>query len=157
MTAALPETARVWIYQADRPFNPEETPAVRQKIKRFADEWVSHNRQLQAEAELYHDRFIVLIVDESHAGASGCSIDSSVRFLRGLEAEYGVDLFDRMTFAYQQGSDVKTAGREQFAELYASGAINDQTPVFDNLVNNLGDFRHQWVKPLGESWHKRMV
>ncbi len=40
----LPDTTRVWIFQSNRPFPEEDVPAVRAKIKSFAENWVSHNR-----------------------------------------------------------------------------------------------------------------
>ena len=104
-----------------------------------------------------HNRFVILMVDESQAGASGCSIDSSVHFLKTLQSEYGVDLFDRMVFSFKQGEEVLSLDRETFAKWYAEGKINDDTPVFDTLVNNKKDLEENWIKPLGESWHRRMV
>ncbi|MEL6720198.1 MAG: hypothetical protein AAFP82_15915, partial [Bacteroidota bacterium] len=130
---------------------------VRQYLQQFATQWVSHNRALRSFADLFHHQFIVLMVDESQAGASGCSIDASVHFLQQLQAKFNVNLFDRMTFAYKEGEEVKTAHRSEFKELYQAGKISDETLVFDNLVNTKGAFEEQWVKPLGKSWHKRMV
>lgn len=153
----LPDTTRVWIYQSSKPFDKKDIPQIRHYLLQFADSWVSHNRQLRAFAEIYHDQFIVLMVDESQAGASGCSIDSSVRFIKELEGAYQVNLFDRMTFAYKEGDAIKTASKFDFAALYREGKINDGTLVFDNLVKNKGEFDNHWIKPLGESWHKRMV
>jgi hypothetical protein len=153
----LPPTSRVWIYQASQPFPEAERPLVKSKIEQFARQWVSHNRQLQAYGDLLHGQFVVLMVDESQAGASGCSIDSSVAFLKQLQSEYGLDLFDRLTFTYKDEDEVVTASREEFARRYQSGEINDHTPVFDTLISNKADFERAWVKPLGESWHKRMV
>ena len=153
----LPETTRVWIYQSNRPFSAEEQTQLRPALQRFADQWVSHNQQLHSFADLYHDRFLVLMVDESHAGASGCSIDSSVRFIKQIESALGVDLFDRMRFSYKDGAEVRTVPRDEFAKLYADGKINDDTLVFDTLVNNKKSFDESFVKRLGDSWHKRMV
>ncbi len=118
---------------------------------------MSHNRQLKAFGDLIHRQFIVLMVDESQAGASGCSIDSSVRFIKALQAEYQLDLFDRMTFTYLEGEEVKTANRDTFSALYQAGTIDDSTLVFDTLVDNKAKFETAWIKPLGQSWHKRMV
>jgi len=42
--------------------------------------WTAHNNQLKAKGEIRYNRFLILIVDESQAGASGCSIDKSVPF-----------------------------------------------------------------------------
>ena len=153
----LPKSTRIWIYQSNQPFQDVDIPEIKAHVQRFAQEWISHNRQLRAHGDVLHNRFILLMVDESQADASGCSIDKSVYFLKALQAEYGVDLFDRMRFSYQHGDAVETVSREEFARLYAEGKINDETPVFDTLVTNKGDFDQAFVKPLGESWHKRMV
>lgn len=153
----LPDTTRVWIYSANRTFAEDEVRRLRQQLRTFAEQWVSHNRQLRAFADVWHQRFIILMVDESQAGASGCSIDASVRFLKGLQAAYDVDLFDRMIFSYQDGDEVRTVSRDEFAHLYEQGMINDSTPVFDTLVSNVKDLRAAWVKPLSDSWHKRLL
>ena len=153
----LADTARVWIYQSKTPLPTQEITAIRQHLSDFASTWVSHNNQLKAYAEVFHNQFIVLMVDESQAGASGCSIDKSVRFVQQLEQKYQLDLFDRMTFTYKEGDTIKTAHRTAFAALYKSGAINEATLVFDNLVKTKAAFENNWIKPLGESWHKRMV
>lgn len=156
-TTHFSDNTRVWIYQSNKPFSEEDEPIVRQYVKQFATQWVSHNRQLKAFGDLLHRQFIVLMVDESQAGASGCSIDTSVRFMKALQSEYGVDLFDRMSFTFLDGDEVLTAKREDFAKLYQSGEIDDDTLVFDNLVDVKAKFDTAWIKPLGQSWHKRMV
>ncbi len=156
-TIALPPTTRIWIYQSNQPFPDVKVPEIQKLVQDFAQQWISHNRQLRAHGDVLHNRFVVLMVDESQADASGCSIDKSVYFLKNLQAQYGVDLFDRMRFSYLDGEDVKTVSREEFEALYAAGKINDETLVFDTLVNNKGDFDNHFLKPLHQSWHKRMV
>ncbi len=153
----LPASTRVWIYQSSRPFIEEEIPSLKDYLQQFAQSWISHNRQLRAHADVLHNQFLVLMVDESMAGASGCSIDKSVHFMQQLGHQYNTDLFDRMTFAWKDGENVKTASSAEFAELYQKGAINDQTLVFDNLVKTKGELEEKWLKPLNESWHKRFV
>ncbi len=153
----LPASTRVWIYQASQPMDVTTASHVQAHLIQFTEKWVSHNQALRAIGLVYHQQFIVLMVDESQAGASGCSIDKSVHFLQLLEQEYQLNLFDRMRFTFMDDGQVQTAARDEFARLYQEGKINDETLVFDNLVNNKGDFDAQWLKPLGESWHKRMV
>ena len=153
----LSNTTRLWVYQANKPFPADAVPEIRSNLQAFARQWVSHNRQLKADSDVLHDRFVILMVDESQADASGCSIDSSVHFLKKLQAEYGVDLFDRMYFSYQDGNDVHTVSREEFARRYAEGQINDHTMVFDTLVESKAAFDAGWLKPLSESWHARLV
>lgn len=159
MTAnqTLPASTRVWIYQSNRPFRSEEVPQLREYVDRFAQTWISHNRSLRAHGDVLHNQFIVLMVDENQADASGCSIDKSVHFLKQIEQTYGVDLFDRMTFTWMDGGEVRTADSEEFARLYREGQITGDTLVFDNLVKTKGELEEKWLKPLNESWHRRFL
>ncbi len=119
MKNTLADVSRVWIYQSDKPFSASEATDIKNQIKAFCKIWTIHNQWLKADGDLLHDRFIVLMVDESQAGASGCSIDKSVHFIQSLESKFGANMFDRMTFAYQENGEVKTAHRDVFADLYA--------------------------------------
>ena len=40
------------------------------------------------------------MVDESNSKIGGCSTDSSVRFVKNIEQDYGVQLFDRQMLAF---------------------------------------------------------
>jgi hypothetical protein len=157
MFSDFPNSSRLWIYASTRIFDDHELPALRQSIKEFARQWTSHQVQMRADAEILHNRFIVLIADESRVGTGGCSIDKSVSFLKGLQAEFETDFFNRMIFSYIDGYSVKSVSREEFAKLYADGIIDEHTQVVDTLVSNKEDFDHGFVKLLCESWHKRMV
>lgn len=154
----LPADSRVWIYQSTRPFTEVEAQTIQTQLLRFVDQWTSHSRELRGSALVLHQRFVVLIVDEKSAGASGCSIDASVRFMKHLEEQYGVDLFDRLHFSYRTADGrAQTLNREAFAGAYADGTLTDATPVFDTLVKTKGELETRFLKPLGESWHARMV
>ena len=97
------------------------------------------------------------MVDERLNMASGCSIDTSVNFIRSLEKKYDLNLFDRFTFSYQKDDKIHTVPKNKFAELYESGEIDESTLVFDNLIRTKEDLVQSWLKPLGKSWHKRFV
>ncbi|MEZ4987780.1 MAG: hypothetical protein R2795_22585 [Saprospiraceae bacterium] len=155
--ASMPPHARVWVYQANEPFEATTIPEVGQYLERFTEQWTSHSKQLKAVGALLHNRFVILAVDESQAGASGCSIDSSVQFLQQLGAHYQRDLFDRMRFSYEKEGQVHTVDHETFSNLYANGSINDETIVFDPLVDNVEKWQAAFRKPLKDSWHKRFV
>ncbi len=153
----LSPQSRVWIYQSNRPFSDSETTNIQQELSTFSQQWAAHGRGLKAYGKLYFQQFIVLMVDESQQGASGCSIDSSVHFLKNLQQKYGVNLFDRMNMAYRTSSNqVATANRTGFQQLVNEGTINDDTIVFNNLVRNKEEFETKWEVPMQESWHKRM-
>lgn len=151
-----PDT-RIWIYASNRPFTPEEEEQVTPHLEAFARQWASHNVQLHAWGGILFNKFIVLAVDESRQDASGCSIDTSVRYLRSLESALGIDLFDRWNFHFMEDDAVKTLPKEEFVAAFRSGRIQDDTLVFDHLVNTLGKLKESWIKPLGQSWHRRFV
>ena len=154
---AFPASSRIWIFQADTPLPAESIGIVNMRVREFSRAWTSHNTALKATGGLLHDKFLVLVADESHAGASGCSIDTSVRCIRQLGEEYGVDFFDRLRFSYLEDEQVKEIHRDDIREAYRNGLINDQTLFFDNLVKNKEEFLTRWLTPFGESWMKRFV
>ena len=150
------EHSRVWIYQSDKELTDEQALGLLDLLNKFATEWTAHNHQLKAKAEVRYNRFLILIVDESQAGASGCSIDKSVNFMKRLEQEFGINLFDRFNFAYREGNEVLSAPRHQFEELLKSGKINTNTIVFNNLVQDLGQLETKWEVPFKDSWHVQL-
>ena len=153
----LADHARVWIYPSNRPFSEREQLVLTSQINGFVYEWAAHGRDLLASGGVLFNQFIVLAVDEQKTGASGCSIDKSVNFVKDLAAQYNVSLFDRLTFTFLTNGQVETAKSSDFKRLFTEGVINSDTLVFDNLVNNVGDLRTAWLKPLASSWHKRFV
>lgn len=158
ITASLPATSRVWVYMADRPLTVQEAAGISRELQSFTEGWAAHGKSLAAAGEVRHNRFLVLAVDESAYGASGCSIDTSVHFVRDLEGRYGVGFFNRMLVGWINGSgEVVTAPMQDLKALYASGKVHDGTLVFNNLVGTLGELDSAWQVPLRESVYARML
>jgi len=150
--------SRVWIYGAERALTAEETTTIRKELQAFVANWVSHRKELNAAADVLHNRFVVVAVDETKAEASGCSIDGSVHFLQDLGARLGVDFFNRMIFSYRDDKGaIHTVPRDEFKIRYKSGQLENDTIVFDPLVKELGELRQIFERPLEDSWHSRMV
>jgi hypothetical protein len=152
----FPENSRVWVYQSDRKLSDDETFKMQQQLDGFTSAWTAHNDQLKAGAEVRYNRFLILIVDESQAGASGCSIDKSVNFMKQLEVQFGINLFDRFNLAYRDNGQVLSASRNLFENLVKEGSINTETIVFNNLVQNLGELNTKWEVPFKDSWHVQL-
>jgi hypothetical protein len=154
---SFPDQSRIWIYQATTTADPDSVGKINQAIVDFTREWTSHNLQLRATGGLLHGRFVVLIVDESQAGTSGCSIDKSVYFIKHLEEKYNLDLLNRLYFAYLDQGEVKVVHKGKLTEFYQEGRISEETLFFDNLVKTKGEFVDRWIVPLKKSWIKRML
>ena len=150
------EQSRVWIYQSGRELYEDEVKQLHEILNKFAAEWTAHNHQLKSKAEIRYNRFLILIVDESQAGASGCSIDKSVNFIKRLEQEFGINLLDRFNLAFREGEKVLSAPRDEFEDLLRSGKINSNTIVYNNLVQNLEQLETKWEVPFKDSWHNQL-
>lgn len=150
-----PET-RLWIFLGERRLTESETAAAQRALDAFSRHWTAHNQALKARAEVFQNQIVLLAVDESQAGASGCSIDKSVHFLESLGAELGVDFLDKMRFAWLHDEQWQVAGRSEFARRLAEGAIHANTLVANTLVATKADLNEKWAVPLGQSWHKRL-
>jgi hypothetical protein len=153
----LADHSRVWIYQSNRPFSEREQIVLTSQINGFVQSWAAHGRDLLAGGTILFDQFIILAVDERQAGASGCSIDTSINFIKEVATQYNVSLFDRLVFTFLNNGKVETAASSAFKRLYTEGVISKDTLVFDNLVGTIGDLKTVWLKPLATSWHKRFV
>jgi hypothetical protein len=152
----LPDNSKVWVYQSSREFTVEETQAINKLIKQFTANWTSHKLAVPADGAVLYNRFVVLMVDESEAGVGGCSIDSSVRFIKDVQDKYNTDFFDRLSVAYKVGEQVKLASKPEFEEQIAKGEVTDETIVFNNLIATKADLLSKWEIPLKESWHARV-
>ena len=148
--------SRVWVYQSDKKLPDAEVQRLQQQLDSFTGVWTAHNNQLKAKAEIRYNRFIILIVDESQAGASGCSIDKSTSFMKQLEQQFNISLFDRFNLAYRDGKEVVAVPRHAFEDLLKQGKINADTIVFNNLVQNVADLETKWEVPFKDSWHAQL-
>ncbi|ALI98915.1 hypothetical protein [Rufibacter tibetensis] len=151
----LPAYSRVWVYQLDRPLTPEEEARMNQLLQDFVTEWSSHGRDLQASFTIKEHHFLFLATNEEVASASGCSIDKSVAFMRQLEQEFNVQLFDRTKLAFRQQDEVRTIPLTEVKARVAAGTLAPETLYFDTLVQTVGAMQEQWPKPAKDTWLAR--
>jgi hypothetical protein len=154
---SLPNTSRVWIYQANRSFNAEELVELKAAFDTFIEEWTAHGQDLKAGFEIRYNRFIIIGLDQSQTSASGCSIDASVHFIQALEKKYNVELLDKMNVSYKQGEYVAHKPLLDFKKMAKQKAVSAKTIVFNNLVATKGEYQEHWEVPASESWHSRFM
>ena len=155
---AYPDESRVWVYQADRPFDDDDIMPANEDIEAFCAQWTSHNRDLRAIGGIMHDQFVVLVADETHASASGCSIDKSVAFIKSLEQKYGRSLLERTNVAWLDDREqIHTLPLTGLKDAMERGEIGEDTRVFDNLVSTRKEYISRWVAPLKDTWMKRFA
>ncbi len=153
----LPETSKVWIYQASRSFTENELEEITSKLDTFIANWTAHGSDLQSGYEIKYKRFIILGLNQNLNAASGCSIDASVHFIQQLEKDYNVDLLDKMNVSYKQGEFVAYKTLKDFRKMAKQKAVSKNTIVFNNLVTNIAEYKENWEVPAKDSWHNRFL
>ncbi|MEW6470306.1 MAG: ABC transporter ATPase [Bacteroidota bacterium] len=153
----LSPLTKVWIYQSSRELNAEQVKVFGELAETFVQNWTSHGKPVNGSIELFHDRFIVLFVDEQDEQSCGRSVDASVRFIKELEQELNVTLLDRMLVAYKEGETIVSCALAEFEKLIESGKVNKNTIVFNNTIHSIKEFETAWQVPLSQSWHNRLL
>ncbi|MBN9297006.1 MAG: hypothetical protein J0I41_08335 [Filimonas sp.] len=144
--------SRVWIYQNSRLFTMGEALDMEPMLEEFAASWKSHGAQVKAFANLLFGQFIVLMADETMAGVSGCSTDSSVRFVKQIEEKYRVNLFDRQTLAFIIKDKVQVLPLSQLNYAVENNFITPDTLYFNNLAATKAELISNWIIPVKQSW-----
>ncbi|MDN3687900.1 hypothetical protein [Cyclobacterium jeungdonense] len=151
----MSEEARVWVYQANRPFKEEEKTWIISKLVSFCNQWNTHGSPMPTSFDIKFDQFIVLAVDEGQLGASGCSIDSSIRVLREIETQLSIKLLDSGKVSYLSESGVNVAFLPEIKTHIQEGQLQPGSKVFNPSVNKIADLNNEWLIPAESSWLKK--
>jgi hypothetical protein len=148
----MPEYSRVWVYQADQKFSESDEKILRDRMKSFCEGWNTHGNLMPTSFEIVENQILILAVDESNLGASGCSIDSSVRTLRELEATLKINLTDQGKISLKRSTgEVKVIPALGVKSRVISGEIDLQTEVINPMIRVKSDLQNLW-QPVRNSW-----
>ena len=151
----LPDTARVWVYQADRPLSDGEVKTISESLQQTLGQWAAHGQPLLASAQVIENRFVVVGVDEGYTLPSGCSIDASVRTVQELGRQLSTDFFDRSAAIQTVNGTVQTFALTTIKAAVADGVLTPDTPVFNTLVKTKSELLSGWRIRAADSWLKR--
>jgi hypothetical protein len=80
----------------------------------------------------------VLCANEDFVSASGCSIDSSVHFVKSLGNELHVDFFNRMNVLIFEGEN-----QTKLANYI--DAVRENSSFLNPTIEKLGELRTNWI------------
>jgi hypothetical protein len=146
----LSSDSKVWVYQANRPFSELEKGQISDRFKDFIASWAAHGSKLLADATIIDNYFVVLSVDEKVAMASGCSIDSSVKFIKEIGAQFNIDFFNRLKLVLEKDGETKMIA---FSELENYSDWN----IYNTLVNSVEQLNKSFLIPVKESELFKMI
>lgn len=142
---SLQPTSKVWVYTSNKLLSDESSQYLQQKADLFVKDWAAHGVGLKAEALVYKNTFLILAVDESQANASGCSIDSSVKFIKAIGNELEIDFFDRLNLVVENNSGT-------LQKVHISDLKNHlEFKVYNPMITTLEQLRETWLIPVSSS------
>ena len=155
---ALPDDARAWVFGADKTIVAPASAVLLREVDGFLSRWNAHGAPLTVGRDWKYGRFLTVAVDQSTAGASGCSIDGLFRSLKTLESKLGASLVTSGLVFYRDANGViQSVDRDRFTTLGAEGKIPPGTHVFDPSVTTLGEWRARFELEVAQSWHAGLL
>ena len=147
--------SRIWIYQTDRVLTSEEVATLTEMLKSVLNGWEAHGKALTASGKVFHNRFVVIAVDESQEMPSGCSIDKSVNWLKQIGSEMQINFFDRSPAWLDEAGVVHSVALSEVKQAIKDDLITERTTVFDNLVQTKAQWMNRWKIAASNSWMKK--
>ena len=147
--------ARIWIYQANRPFGEDDLQVIASETSRFLEHWAAHGAQLKTAFDIRFNQFLVLALDEQFNHSSGCSIDGSVHFVQQLGQHLNVDFFNRTLVAFYEKESVKIESLSDVKLKLESGELSEGSLTFNNLISQMKDLSNNWIVPITDTWLKK--
>ncbi len=152
LPANFHDSSKVWIYQSSRLFTISEALDMEVLFTDFVTNWKTHGTPVKGYANLIFGQFIVIMADETAAGVSGCSTDSSVRLIKDIEQRCKVDMFNRQNLAFILKNKVELLPLAHLNHAIDNGFITTETLYFNNLVATKAELLTQWIIPASKSW-----
>ncbi len=138
----LDNLSRVWVYQSDRPFLSPELETIEKEMAAFTNQWNAHGMELTAAGTVVDNHFIVLGANEDMTNISGCSIDSSIRFIKSLGELLNIDFLNRLK--------VLTISENGDFEYLTHGQLKEfpNRIMYNTLVDRKGDLENNFKIPV---------
>ena len=154
----LPDSARTWVFGANKTLDESASATLLTEVDRFLSQWKAHGSPLTVGRDWKFGRFLMVAVDQSTAGASGCSIDGLFRSLKALEPQLGASLVTSgLVFYRDQTGAIQSVDRENFSALGVRGKIESGTKVFDPTITTLDEWRARFELDASQSWHAGLL
>ena len=150
------DASKVWIYQSSRLFFISEALEMEDLLQDFVAKWNSHGTPVKGFANLFFGRFIVLMADETAAGVSGCSTDSSVHVIKAIEKKYEVDMFNRQMLTFIVKDKIEQLPLSQMTYAIDNKFIDENTLYFDNSITTKKQLVSNWITPARQTWLGKM-
>jgi hypothetical protein len=147
----ISDESRIWIFQSNRLIADLDIESLKTQIDIFLSSWTSHGNQLMVASKIKYNLFIIIALDQS------CSIDKLASFIKNIENDYQISLLDRLDISFRDKNKISVIRLDDFKRKILEKKINNDTIVFNNLINLKSDLTDNWEIPLNRSWHQKLI
>lgn len=152
----LPDSSRLWIFQSSNELDDSLIQDIENHLTGFISNWQAHGSNLLASFKILYNRFIIISLDEASYQATGCSIDKLTHLVLQIEKQFSISLMDRMQIGFEEDGKVDSLPMPKF-KVALSSNLNEDTLVFNNLIETKGQLNTEWKVAVKNSWHSRML
>ena len=147
----LPEESRIWLYAAENALTKDQQNYILKVVSEDLKGWNAHKATLTAGVTILENHFIVIALDGSINGASGCSIDTLQNTIQNIEKELSISLMNRLNVF------CKIEGSIQVIPSFKLGSVaKADTPFYDLTILTKSDL-NTYLKPISEGWCAPLV
>ena len=140
------EQSRIWIYAAEQKLTNKQENYILESISDHLNNWEAHKMPLTAGVTILESHFIVVVLDDSKNGASGCSIDTLQNRIQEIEKELSVSLLNRLNIFCKIDDTIKCIPTTKLA-----GNANQETLFYDLTIQKKSELAN-WLKSIKEGW-----
>ncbi len=152
---SLSEESKIWVFQSSKAIDESTAHNILTETDTFLHQWAAHGADLLASATIEFNRFLIIGIDQEFNMASGCSIDSMVRFVQGIEQKYNLGLFDRTKLVFKKQNQLEICEMNEMKNLVAENFFDSETLYFNNNIDKKGQLKTDWLVNPEETWLKK--
>ena len=149
----ISDDSRLWLYGSSKIISHDNQIKISKKIKDFLQKWTSHGEPLICSFKIFHDRFIILCLDEDRNPTGGCSMDGLQRLILSINDEFLLDLYNRLNVFISIDNQVECVNSKL---LKSKDYITYDTLFFDLNINKKKELE-SWLVPIKSGWCKRFL
>ena len=140
------DQSRIWIYAAEQKLTNDQENYILDHISVHLQNWEAHKVPLTAGVTILENHFIIIALDETKNGASGCSIDTLQNKIQEIEKELSVSLLNRLNIFCKIDDTIKCIPTTKLAE-----NANKETLFYDLTIQKKSELAN-WLKSIKEGW-----
>ena len=140
------DQSRIWIYAAEQKLTDKQEEYIIKSISDHLQSWEAHKVPLTAGVTILENHFIVVALDESKNGASGCSIDTLQNKIQELEKELSVSLLNRLNVFCRIDDEIQCVPSIQLESIAKSNTL-----FYDLTIQKKSEL-NSYLKPISEGW-----